>query len=168
MYFKCKTLVCFFQILFLYFIHELKWLWAVTNQFFTALWTDGCSKNTSILAVSHSLDLPKQHCRHFIQSQEEKNHCHISSICWVITTQPTAADNADTQCLSRKTWNLPLRRKASGVILLFWCCASNSTSDPLCTSRRDTPGAPYPAHPAQSAPVLKFKIFSSKVVISQL
>lgn len=40
-------------------------------------------------------------------------------------------------------------RKASGVILLFWCCASNITSDLLCRSRRDTPGPLCPAHPAQ-------------------
>lgn len=58
------------------FIHELKWLWAVTNQFFTVFWTDGCSKNTSILAVSNSLDLPKQRCRLFIRRKEVKNHSH--------------------------------------------------------------------------------------------
>lgn len=69
-----KTLLYFF---FLFnFIHELKWLWAVTNQFFTVFWTDGCSKNTSILAVSNSLDLPKQRCRLFVRRKEVKNHSH--------------------------------------------------------------------------------------------
>lgn len=70
-----KTLLYFFFFLF-NFIHELKWLWAVTNQFFTVFWTDGCSKNTSILAVSNSLDLPKQRCRLFVRKKEVKNHSH--------------------------------------------------------------------------------------------
>lgn len=70
-----KTLLCIFFPLF-NFIHELKWLWAVTNRFFTVFWTDGCSKNTSILAVSNSLDLPKQHCRLFVRRKEIKNCSH--------------------------------------------------------------------------------------------
>lgn len=46
-------------------------------------------------------------------------------------------------------------RTASGVIMLFCCCASNITSDPLCRGRREegharTPRQPLcPAHPAQ-------------------
>lgn len=72
-----KTLLCFFFFFFLFnFIHELKWLWAVTNRFFTVFWTDGCSKNTSILAVSNSLDLPKQRCRLFVRRKEIKSCSH--------------------------------------------------------------------------------------------
>lgn len=71
-----KTLL-YFSFFFLFnFIHELKWLWAVTNRFFTVFWTDGCSKNTSILAVSNSLDLPKQRCRLFVRRKEIKNCSH--------------------------------------------------------------------------------------------
>lgn len=89
-------LIIFFFLL--SFIHELKWLWAVTSQFFTALWTDGRSKNTSILAVSNRLDLPKQHCRHFIKSKEIKTHLHITIFFSVIKTQPVAVGSADTHC----------------------------------------------------------------------
>lgn len=98
--FRCKILVCLIYYFFflLSFIHELKWLWAVTNQFFTALWTDGCSKNTSSLAVSNRPDLPKQHCRHFIKSKEIKTHLHISIFFSVIKTQPVAVGSAGTHC----------------------------------------------------------------------
>lgn len=121
------------------FIHELKWLWAVRNQFFTALWTDGCSKNTSILAVSNRPDLPKQHCRHFIKSKEIKTHLHISIFFSIIKTQPVAVDSAGTHCPPGKP-EFGLRERKTSC---WSCCAvlvvhtqPNTTSVPLWRSRR--------------------------------
>lgn len=134
------------------FIHELKWLWAVTDQFFTVLWTDGCSKNISILAVSNRLDLPKQCCRHFIKSKEIKNRSRISEFLRVIKTQPVAVNNAGTRCIQGKFVIQPQRSRTS-----FWSAISACAAKPrpaLQTQKRagmcgDLPTS-SPAHPALS------------------
>lgn len=122
----CAFFFFFFSPLF-DFIHDLKWLWAVTNRFFTVFWTDGCSKNTSSLAVSNSLDLPKQHLGLFVRRKEIKNCSHSPSF---FPGLLNTVDNAGTNYAQGKPEVQPQRSRNG--FWNHWLCTDNPkvTSDP--------------------------------------